>query len=197
MKIVGLTGGIGSGKTTVAQLFQKFGVPIYMADFEAKQLMNTSEVIRRKLTKLFGKNAYVNGMINKAFLADQIFRNKELLLKMNAIVHPEVAIHFNKWVLVQNAPYIIKEVAILFENGSYKECDFVVTVTALEKHRIQRVLERDHTTAERIKAIMNNQWDDDEKINKSHFVIVNNDLNHTEAQVVKVHEEILKRIEKV
>ena len=197
MKIVGLTGGIGSGKTTVAQLFQKFGVPIYMADFEAKQLMNTSEVIRRKLTKLFGKDAYVNRMINKPFLADQIFRNKDLLLKMNAIVHPEVAIHFNKWVLVQNAPYIIKEVAILFENGSYKECDFVVTVTALEKHRIQRVLERDRTTEERIKAIMNNQWNDDEKINKSHFVIVNNDLNHTEAQVVKVHEEILKRIEKI
>ena len=197
MKIVGLTGGIGSGKTTVAEMFNKLGVPIYIADLEAKKIMNSSKNIKRKLKTLFGEKAYINDELNKPYLSDQIFNNKDLLLKMNAIVHPKVGTHFKKWISKQNAPYIIKEVAILFENGSYLQCDFVITVTASKEDKIQRVIQRDNSSAEKVKAIMNNQWNDEERIKLSHFVIVNNDLLDTKRQVEKTHEEILKQIGKI
>ena len=173
MILVGLTGGIGSGKTTVAKEFASLGVPIYIADEEAKGLMKTSKIIRRKLTELFGKEAYLNDELNRPFLADIIFKDKSYLQKMNAIVHPKVAKHFKKWVEKQDAPYIIKEVAILFENNSYKQCDFIITVTAPMKLRIERLLERDNTSIEKIQNIMENQWSDTEKIKLSHFVIEN------------------------
>ena len=128
MRIVGLTGGIGSGKTTVANEFKKLGVPVYIADEEAKTLMNKSKVIQRKLKSLFGNEAYENDKLNRPFLAQKIFNNKDYLQQMNAIVHPKVAKHFAKWLVKQNAPYIIKEVAILFENGSDKDCDFITQI---------------------------------------------------------------------
>jgi dephospho-CoA kinase len=194
MKIIGLTGGIGSGKTTVAKMFLELNVPIYIADLEAKRLMNNSKVIKRKLIELFGSNAYENDVINKVFIADKIFNNKELLNKMNAVVHPKVAAHFNKWKSKQSTPYVIKEAAILFENGAYLNCDAVITVTASEKDRIQRVIERDRSSVKKVKAIINNQWSDAEKIKLSHYVIINNNLSKTKAQVIKIHQEILKII---
>ncbi|TXE11949.1 dephospho-CoA kinase [Seonamhaeicola algicola] len=193
MIVVGLTGGIGSGKTTVAKQFESLGVPVYIADNEAKKLMNTSKVIKRKLTELFGENAYVNNTLNRPYLASIIFNDKSYLEKMNAIVHPRVARHFKKWVAKQNTVYVIKEVAILFENGGHKHCDFVITVTAPLALRIERLLKRDDTTKEKIKAIMNNQLPDDEKVKLSDFVIENTTIPNTIAQVEKIHKQLLAK----
>ncbi len=194
MKIVGLTGGIGSGKTTVAKQFMALGIPVYIADEEAKKLMNTSKIIQRKLIQLFGNEAYTGSNLNKPFIANIIFNDKTFLQKMNAIVHPKVANHFKKWVSKQKAPYIIKEVAILFENDGYKQCDYVITVTAPLEIRIERLMKRDETTKEKIEAIIKNQWTDAEKMKLSNFIITNTDLENTIKQVVEIHEKILKTI---
>ncbi|SFD29315.1 dephospho-CoA kinase [Algibacter pectinivorans] len=191
MIVVGLTGGIGSGKTTVAKEFAKLGVPIYIADNEAKALMLRSKVIKRKLIALFGEEVYVDGQLNKPFIANIIFNDKSYLEKMNAIVHPRVGKHFQKWALKQEAPYVIKEVAILFENGGDKACDYVITVTAPIKTRIERVLKRDNTSKKKIEAIMKNQWTDEEKIKHSHFVIENTNLEETINQVLQIHKKLL------
>ena len=195
-KIIGLTGGIGSGKTTVAKMFSKIGVPVYIADIEAKQLMNTSGVIKRKLITLFGTEAYKEDTINRPFLANKIFNDKLLLQKMNAIVHPKVNEHFKTWVSKQNSDYVIKEVAILFENGSYKYCDYIITVTASEETRIKRVIARDNSSKEKVKAIIKNQWPEGKKIELSQFVIHNNDLSDTKKQVEDIHRQLLKLVEK-
>ena len=196
MIIVGLTGGIGSGKTTVAKQFMKLGVPVYIADEEAKKLMNRSKIIRRKLIQLFGDHVYLNNELNKPFIADIIFNDKLFLKKMNAIIHPRVAKHFAKWVLKQKTQYVIKEVAILFENGGYKTCDYVITVTAPKKLKIERLLQRDNTTKANIEAIMKNQWSDEEKAERSHFIIENINLENTKKQVLNIHNKIIKATEK-
>lgn len=191
-KLVGLTGGIGSGKTTVAKYFEELGVPVYIADSEAKALMNRSKVIRRKLIALFGNEAFLENMLNRPFIAQQIFNDKKLLNAMNAIVHPKVASHFKRWVNKQDSPYVISEAAILFENGSYKKYDFIITVTAPENIRLQRVIKRDNSNKQKVEAIMANQWSDQEKIKRSDFVIENIDLEQTKIQVRKIHKKILK-----
>ena len=193
MIIVGLTGGIGSGKTTVAKQFNLLGVPVYIADEEAKKLMIRSKIIKRKLTQLFGEKAYIKNELNKPFIADIIFNDKAYLEMMNSIIHPRVAKHFEKWVLKQNAPYVIKEVAILFENGGDKMCDYVITVTASKSLRVKRLLKRDNTSKEKIEAIMKNQWTDEDKVKKSDFVIDNTTLENMNKQVRKIHNQILKK----
>jgi len=196
MITVGLTGGIGSGKTTIAKAFKALGIPIYIADDEAKKLMDTSKVLKRKLILLFGEAAYKGNKLNRPFLAKTVFNDKELLEKMNAIVHPKVAKHFIKWKNKQKAPYVIKEAAILFENGSYKNYDYIITVTAPEKTRIERVLKRDNTNIKKVKAIIANQWKDDKKIELSDYVIVNTNLETTNQEVLKTHNNLLKKINK-
>lgn len=194
--LVGLTGGIGSGKTTVSHFFKELDVPVYIADTEAKALMNTSKIIKRKLIELFGEKAYLDGKLNRPYLSKQIFSNKELLQQMNAIVHPKVAKHFAKWVKKQDFPYVISEAAILFENGSYKKYNYIITVTAPEEIRLKRVIKRDNTTKKKVESVMNNQWSDAEKIKRSDFVITNINLEQTKAQVVEIHQKILKKINK-
>ena len=194
MKIVGLTGGIGSGKTTVANMFQALGIAIYIADEEAKKLMTSSKVIKRKLIALFGEKAYVNDALNKPYIADTIFKNRLLLEKMNTIIHPRVASHFKKWLIKQKSPYVIKETAILFENEAYKQCDLIITVTAPKELKIKRLLSRDSMTVEKIEAIMNNQWNDEEKMKLSDYVIVNSELENTRQQVVKIHQKIIDNL---
>lgn len=194
--IVGLTGGIGSGKTTVANYFKALNVPVYIADNEAKALMNRSKVIKRKLIKLFGDEAYVDNTLNKPFIASQIFSNKDLLKKMNAIVHPKVVKHFSNWVKKQNVPYVISEVAIIFENGSQGKYDYIITVVAPEQTRLNRVIKRDNSSEAKVKAIMNNQWTDQQKTEHSDFVINNTDLIDTKLQVENIHSKLLKSITK-
>jgi len=194
MVIVGLTGGIGSGKTTVAKCFESFGIPVYIADDEAKALMNRSKVIKRQLIQLFGKSAYKDEILNRPFLASQIFNNKTLLSKMNTIVHPKVASHFKRWLKKQDASYVIKEVAIIFENKLENQYDYIITVVANEDLRIKRVMNRDNASKEKIKAIIKNQLPDAEKVKKSDFVITNNDLESAKQEAVEIHHQILRFI---
>ncbi|WP_299111079.1 dephospho-CoA kinase [uncultured Winogradskyella sp.] len=194
MVVVGLTGGIGSGKTTILEYFKALGVPVYIADVEAKALMNHSKVIRRKLIDLFGKDAYKNNELNRPYLSSKIFNNKELLAKMNAIVHPKVASHFKRWLKKQDSEYVIKEAAIIFENNLESQYNYIITVVADEDLRVQRVIKRDNASIEKVKSIIKNQLSDAEKIKKSDFVITNNDLVEAKKQAVKVHEKILQKI---
>ncbi|WP_340155517.1 dephospho-CoA kinase [uncultured Winogradskyella sp.] len=194
MVVVGLTGGIGSGKTTILEYFKALGVPVYIADVEAKALMNRSKVIRRKLIDLFGKDAYKNNELNRTYLSSKIFNNKELLAKMNAIVHPKVASHFKRWLKKQDSEYVIKEAAIIFENNLESQYNYIITVVADEDLRVQRVIKRDNASIEKVKSIIKNQLSDAEKIKKSDFVITNDDLVEAKKQAVKVHEKILQKI---
>ncbi|TCK64703.1 dephospho-CoA kinase [Winogradskyella wandonensis] len=192
--IVGITGGIGSGKTTVANYFEKLGVPVYYADKEAKALMNRSKVIKRKLIALFGESAYKDGKLNRSFLRNQIFKNKGLLSKMNVIVHPKVASHFSRWLAKQNTPYILKEVAIIFENNLENQYDYIITVVANKQERIKRVMKRDSVSKASVLEIIENQLSDDEKIKKSHFVIRNDHLAMVELQVKEIHNRLINRL---
>src|SRR5690606_36655610 len=191
-KVIGLTGGIGSGKSTVARLFADLGVPIYIADERARQLMNTSKVIRRELIALFGTKAYNVDGLDRNFIASKIFNNKELLQKMNAIVHPKVGADFKRWLKQQKASYVIKEAAIIFEHNQQSQYDYIITVTTPLEERVQRVMKRDNKSKEQIMAIVSNQLSDEEKIKQSHFVIVNQQLEETKEQVQILHQKLLK-----
>jgi dephospho-CoA kinase len=193
MIIVGLTGGIGSGKSTIAGFFMKLGVPIYIADEEAKELMHTPALIE-KVTALFGKEAYINGSLNRPYIADLVFDDVALLQKLNGIVHPAVAAHFKQWSQNQQVPYVIKEAAILFENLSYKQCDFTILVTAPAAIRIKRVMARDHTSEEKVLARMEQQWEDEKKIPMADFVIDNINLKKSEKETRKIHVKILRTL---
>lgn len=194
MIVVGLTGGIGSGKTTVSNMFKELGVPVYIADVEAKKLMNSSIIVKRKLIELFGQNAYENNELNRTFIASKIFNNDSYLKKMNAIIHPNVAIHFKKWLKKQTAKYVIKEAAIIFEHHMQTQYDFIILVIADEKMRINRILKRDNTTKDKILAIMKHQLNDEEKAEMSDFVIVNDTIEDTKKQVLSIHNSILKNL---
>jgi dephospho-CoA kinase len=191
-KVIGLTGGIGSGKSTVAGLFADLGVPIYIADQRAKHLMNTSKVIKRELTLLFGSKAYNADGLDRNFIASKIFDNRELLQKMNAIVHPKVGADFKRWLKQQTTSYVIKEAAIIFENNQQTQYDYIITVTTPLEERIQRVMKRDQKTKEQIIAIVNNQLSDEEKIKQSDFIIINERLDDTKVQVEILHQKLLK-----
>ena len=194
MKIIGLTGGIGSGKTTVSNMFKDLGIPVYIADVEAKKLMNNSKVIRRKLIELFGNQAYENNVLNRAYIASKIFNDDSYLNKMNAIIHPSVALHFKKWLKKQTSKYVIKEAAIIFEHNMQSQYDSIITVIANKDKRIDRILKRDNTTREKIMAIIKHQLSDEEKAKLSDFVIINDELEHTKEQVLKTHNSILKNL---
>jgi len=194
MKTVGLTGGIGSGKSTVASMFKSLGVPTYNADTEAKVLMQNSEALQAGLKTLFGDEAFKNNVLNRTYISKKIFSDQSLLKQMNALVHPAVAAHYNLWLSEQTAPYIIKEVAILFEIGAQNEFDFILTVTAPKQTRIDRVVNRDTKSATEIEAIMANQWSENYKIKHSDFIIENIELLKTRKQVYAIHNKILKRI---
>ena len=191
---VGLTGGIGSGKTTVAKLFMELGIPVYIADIEAKRLMHTSNVIKRKLLLEFGPNAYKNKKLNRPFLANIVFNDKRKLNAINKIVHPSVANSFRRWINKQAGPYVIQENAILFESKSSHNFDYIITVTAPLDAKIRRVMKRDKVSKEEVLARMKNQIPDKEKIKKSNFVINNIDLMKTKAEIANIHELILKSV---
>ncbi len=190
MKVVGLTGGIGSGKSTVARMFEQLGVAVYIADIEAKKIMNEDESVKKQIIALLGNDSYINGELNRVYIANVVFNDSSKLLQLNAIVHPAVASHFDCWKSNQTGNYVVKEAAILFENEGHKQCDYTILVSAPIETRIQRVLKRDKITREDILSRMNNQWEDARKIPLADFVIYNENIKDTENQVYKVHEEI-------
>ncbi|MFA7616103.1 MAG: dephospho-CoA kinase [Moheibacter sp.] len=194
MKIVGLTGGIGSGKSTLAKWFRKKGIPVYNADDEAKLLMNNDPELIKKLTLEFGEETYKDGIYNRDYISTLVFNNKKALKKLNSIVHPAVFRHFESWLNSLDSAFAVKEAAILFESGSWKDCDSIVSVAADEDIRIKRVMERDRLSAEQIQGRIKNQWTDSQRIEKSDFVIYNNHgLDELKLEFDRVYKDLLKQ----
>jgi dephospho-CoA kinase len=180
-KIIGLTGGIGSGKTTIANYFKSLGIPVYIADDEAKKIMQYPEIIT-SLKETFGNEIFENNILSTEKLAKIVFNTPEKLNLLNQIVHPAVKMHFDNWLLsYTNVPFIIKEAAILFESGSYKYCDKIITVISPLEQRILRVMARDKTSRENVLHRVSNQWTDEQRIAKSDYIIRN--INVKEAQL--------------
>ncbi|MFH6604184.1 dephospho-CoA kinase [Maribacter algicola] len=192
--IVGLTGGIGSGKSTVAEQFEALGIPVYESDRMAKKLMKSSKKLRRAIIEIIGQKAYDDKKLNTAYIAQKVFNDPELLAKLNAIVHPAVRRHFLKWREKQHSPYVIQENAIIFETGSQDFYDKIVLVTAPLDLRISRVLSRDNISKEDLLARINNQLNDSEKISLADYVIENIDLNKTKDKTEEIHRLLLEYI---
>ena len=189
---VGLTGGIGSGKTTVAKIFEVLGIPVYYADEETKRLMNTDPVIRRNIVKEFGDRAYNDHGLDRSYLASVVFNDKEKLALLNSLTHPATIEHANKWMQQQHSPYIIKEAALIFESGSNKHLDYVIGVSAPEEIRIRRVMERDGVSEEQVRSRMARQMNEEEKIALCDFVVVNDEREFLITQVLSLHAELVK-----
>jgi len=188
--LVGLTGGMGSGKTTVAGMFSELGVPVYNSDREARRLMEQSAAIRERITGLLGEEAYHGSIPDREFIAGIVFGAPGLLKKLNAIIHPEVRKDFKSWAKRQRAPYLIQEAAVLFENGSYQKFDRIIMVSAPREERIRRIRERDGLSRQAIEARMANQWEDSRKAPLADFIIQNLDLVHTREEVNRIHREL-------
>ena len=185
-KIIGLTGGIGSGKTTVAKYIQSLGIPVYISDLEAKKVMEFPQIIS-KIKNVFNDDIVINNKLDRDKLAAIVFNHPEKLKELNAIVHPAVKNHFENWVIEhQNHPIIVKEAAILFESGSYKDCDAIISVVAPLETRIERVIKRDTTTRDKIMQRINNQLSDDDRIARSQYIITNIAIEDTKNQVDKI-----------
>lgn len=188
--IIGLTGGIGSGKTTVAGFFSKLGVPVYIADEEAKKILNMQETIA-ELHNTFGSDIFTGDLPDRKKIAGIVFNNPDKLAILNAIIHPKVQLHFMEWVNSNSTyKFIIKEAAILFESGSYKQCDKIILVTAPIETRIKRVMKRDIITREEVLQRIANQWDEKEKIKLSDFIITNTTLQHAQTQAIQVYQSL-------
>ena len=191
MKIVGLTGGIGSGKSVILEVFSSYGVPCYQADNRAKELMQKSPELIRQIKVLFGEDIYQDKKLNRSKLADIVFGDKKKLKSLNALVHPLVNKDFQFFLNQQNTAYVIKEAAILFETGVAKDCDETILVTAPEKLRIQRVMRRDKINVEHIKSRMSHQWSDEKKIPLANYVINNIDWDKTFKKIEEIHKKII------
>lgn len=190
-KIIGLTGGIGSGKSRVAKAFSALGVPCYIADMEAKKIMIENADVKMKIIALFGEKAYINELLNRPFIGDIVFKNPDKLSALNGIVHPSVAEHFAQWVALQTFPYVIKEVAILFETGGHAHVNKSLLITAPKELRIQRVMERDDCTEKEVLVRMANQWEDEQRIPLADFVLNNVDWKTTIQQIELLHSRFL------
>lgn len=193
--VVGITGGIGSGKSTAAKFFEELGVPVYNSDMRAKIIQNENPEVKVKITEAFGQEAYNESGLNKPFISKQVFQDNEKLKLLNSIVHPAVFKDFDDWKKTQKSDIVIKEAAILIESGSYKDCDVVISVIVDVEKRISRTIERDGLTKEEVLARINNQISDEERIAKSDFIIDNNgDLTHLKNEVEQTFIKIKKLI---
>jgi len=193
--IVGVTGGIGAGKSTVCTIFSIIKIPVYNSDFRAKWLMENNRELGNRITNLFGNQSYNDGKINREFLAREVFNDTDKLAKLNDLVHPSINRDFSAWVQCHlTNPYVIKEAALLFETGTYKIMDCVINVQANENTRIQRILKRDNwrTTAQ-IQAIIKNQFDDQKRSELADLRIINDDSELVIPQVLKLHNNFLQK----
>ncbi len=192
---IGITGGIGSGKTTLSKVFEVLGIPVYYADLEAKRLMNEDEKIKEKIKYHFGKECYLNGSLNRKYLSELIFNNDNKLSLLNSIVHPAILEDTKIWMQNQTSPYALKEAALIFESGSQQQLDYVIGVFTPIHLRIQRVINRDQLSREEVKSRMDKQMDETIKMRLCDFVINNDEQELLIPQVIKIHETLLSKIE--
>jgi dephospho-CoA kinase len=194
MTIIGLTGGIGSGKSIVSEIFRKLDIYVFDSDAESKSIMNTNEYIVSRIKKKFGEELYENGLLNRKKLSEIIFYRPEAIEFINALVHPVVIVEFENRISRTKSAYFIIESAILFESDAYKQVDKIICVTAPEKVRIERVMKRDHVTYEHVKVRLNNQMKEEEKIKRSDYIIRNN-IEPLIPQVLEIHHMLLNGID--
>ncbi|NLJ43386.1 MAG: dephospho-CoA kinase [Bacteroidales bacterium] len=189
---LGITGGIGSGKTTVCKVFSVLGIPVFSADEEAKRILDNEREIQKKISEAAGKDLYISGSLDRKELARLIFNDRDLLEKVNGIIHPAVFEYFGDWVQMQDSPYVIMEAAILFESGAARMMDKIVTVVTPVEERIERLLRGNKFTREQITERIRNQIDDGERISQSDFVIFNSENDMIIPAVLGVHNEMLR-----
>ncbi len=187
MKKIGITGGIGSGKTYISNIFKSLGIPLFNSDIEAKILMNSSKKLISQIKKEFGEDIYTNENFNKEKLSSIVFSNSDKLQKLNSLVHPIVKEEFNNWCKKQTSPYVIKEAAILFESKSHLGLDAVICVSAPLELRIKRLFKRDNSSEMEIKKRIDNQISQDEKAKLSDYIIVNDEKELLLPQIIKLH----------
>ena len=187
---VGVTGGIGSGKSVVCNMLRERGVAVYNCDIRAKELMSADEVIAKQLVERFGPETFVDGELNRAYLAERVFGNSEELAALNAIVHPRVIEDFEQWAQRQQGEYVVIESAILFESGIDSKVDVTVAVMAPESLRMERTMQRDGVSREQVEERMRNQLSDDERCSRSKYAIVNIELDELEEDVEQLHRRL-------
>lgn len=192
MKIVGLTGGIGSGKSKALTFFENKGIPCYQADLAGHKVLNENPEVKAKVQAYFGSEIYTSKGLDRKALGKQVFNNQEVLQFLNEIVHPAVRLDFQNFIEEQQAPFIVSEVAILFENGGEKQYDKIILLTAPEALRIERVMARDGVSETEVRQRMQKQWTDAQKIPLADYVIDNTDWTTTENELERVYKELLQ-----
>ena len=190
---IGLTGGIGSGKTTVAKIFEVLGIPVYYSDVETRRLMNEDAEIRHSIEEHFGKQSYTPEGLNRSFIASQVFNNPAQLELLNSLTHPATIRHARQWMQEQHSPYVIKEAALIFESGSAADLDYVIGVYSSLELRIKRVMLRDGISSEEVKKRMKRQLDENIKMKLCDFVIHNDEQELVTPQVLQLHQQFLER----
>ncbi len=188
---IGITGGIGSGKSTVAKVFEVLGIPVYNADLAAKRLMNEDAALKEKIKQQFGNDVYKNEKLDNKYLAQIVFSSEEKLNLLNSMVHPATINDANVWMQKQTTPYTLKEAALLFESGAAELLDYIIGVTAPPPLRLQRVMQRDNSSREEVMARMNKQMDEEIKMKLCNFIINNDEQQLLIPQVLALHETIL------
>ena len=190
---IGLTGGIGSGKTTVAKIFEILGTPVYNADDAAKRIMQEDQVLKAELVKAFGEGTFENGILNRAYLAGIVFKNPEQLALLNKLVHPLTIKDADDWMEKQSTPYAIKEAALVFETDVWQKLDIVIGVSAPYDLRLRRAMLRDHSSKETVETRMGKQMNEEEKMKRCDFVIHNDELQLLIPQVIDLHNKLIER----
>lgn len=189
---IGLTGGIGSGKTTVAHIFEALGIPVYYADDASKRIMESDATVKEAILQTFGKEAYKQGRLNRSFLATTVFNDEEKLKQLNSIVHPATIADAIQWMDSRKGPYLVKEAALIFESGSDTYLDKVIGVTAPYEMRIERVMARDGVSRAKVEARMNRQMAEQKKIGLCDYVIINDETQPVLPQVLDLHRKFCK-----
>lgn len=187
---IGLTGGIGSGKTTIAKLFELLGIPVYYADDRAKHLMNTDDSLKASIIQHFGNDSYKNGKLDRKNIAAIVFNDKEKLELLNSLTHPVTIQDAEEWMKRQTTPYIIKEAALLFESGASEKLDYIIGVYAPQHIRVQRVMQRDNLPAEEVMKRISRQFDEEMKMKLCNYIITNNDQQLVIPQVLELDKKL-------
>lgn len=192
---VGITGGIGSGKSTVAAIFEILGHPVFYADAAAKQLMNSNTTIIKGIQSLFGEKSYINGAYNREFVASVVFQDVEKLNALNQLVHPITIAAAEDWMQLQTTPYCLKEAALIFESHAEKKLDLIIGVYAPPAVRINRIMQRDNISKEQVLARMRKQMNEDDKMRLCDYVIQNDETRLLVPQVIALHQLLLEKSE--